>query len=97
MYKKIINDIWAKIKKFYYRNEPLTLSFSNFGSLTRPSSKELKEAVNILDRNNVDFEFDGEMTPEVALDYDLIKENWLLSWEKRRTKSSHLSKIRFLV
>ena len=24
----------------------------------------------------MDFEFDGEMTPEVALDYDLIKENY---------------------
>jgi malate dehydrogenase (oxaloacetate-decarboxylating)(NADP+) len=52
------------------------LSFSNFGSLSRPSSENLKQAVKILDARKVDFEFDGEMTPEVALDYDLIKENY---------------------
>ena len=52
------------------------MSFSNFGSLSRPSSKDLKEAVNILDKKQVDFEFDGEMTAEVALDYNLIKENY---------------------
>ena len=32
--------------------------------------------VKILNARKVDFEFDGEMTPEVALDYDLIKENY---------------------
>ena len=44
--------------------------------MSRPSSKDLKEAVDILDKKQVDFEFDGEMTPEVALDYELIKQNY---------------------
>ena len=36
----------------------------------------MKQAVKILAARKVDFEFDGEMTPEVALDYNLIKENY---------------------
>ena len=59
-----------------YKPRVALLSFSNFGNLSRPSSKDLKEAVNILEKKQVDFEFDGEMTPEVALDYELIKDNY---------------------
>jgi malate dehydrogenase (oxaloacetate-decarboxylating)(NADP+) len=43
------------------------LSSSNFGSSTNNESTIVKEAVRILESRNVDFEFDGEMTPEVAL------------------------------
>jgi malate dehydrogenase (oxaloacetate-decarboxylating)(NADP+) len=52
------------------------LSFSNFGNPIRPSSKNIRDAVNILIEREVDFEFDGEMTAEVALDHNLIKENY---------------------
>ena len=72
----IATGIANTVKSLGYTPRVALLSFSNFGSLTRPSSKNLKEAVNILNTRNVDFEFDGEMTPEVALDYDLIKENY---------------------
>ncbi len=64
------------VKNLGYTPRVALLSFSNFGSLSRPSSKNLKEAVEILGDRKVDFEFDGEMTPEVALDYDLIKTNY---------------------
>ena len=72
----IATGIANTVKDLGYKPRVALLSFSNFGSLTRPSSKELKEAVNILDKKKVEFEFDGEMTPEVALDYDLIKDNY---------------------
>ena len=72
----IATGIANTVKDLGYKPRVALLSFSNFGSLSRPSSKDLKEAVNILDKKQVDFEFDGEMTPEVALDYDLIKENY---------------------
>ena len=72
----IATGIANTVRSLGYTPRVALLSFSNFGSLTRPSSRNLKEAVNILNTRNVDFEFDGEMTPEVALDYDLIKENY---------------------
>jgi malate dehydrogenase (oxaloacetate-decarboxylating)(NADP+) len=72
----IATGIANTVRSLGYTPRVALLSFSNFGSLTRPSSKSLKEAVNILNTRNVDFEFDGEMTPEVALDYDLIRENY---------------------
>tara|TARA_Y100001968_G_C19426114_1_gene754444 strand:+ start:132 stop:2420 length:2289 start_codon:yes stop_codon:yes gene_type:complete len=72
----IATGIANTVKDLGYKPRVALLSFSNFGNLSRPSSKNLKEAVNILDKKQVDFEFDGEMTPEVALDYELIKDNY---------------------
>ncbi|MDC0226942.1 NADP-dependent malic enzyme [Alphaproteobacteria bacterium] len=72
----IASGIASTVKNLGYTPRVALLSFSNFGSLTRPSSENIKQAVNILDERKVDFEFDGEMTPEVALDYDLIKKNY---------------------
>ena len=34
---------------------------------------EARRAVEILQRRNVGFEFDGEMTADIALDFDLMK------------------------
>ena len=72
----IATGIANTVKNLGYTPRVALLSFSNFGSLSRPSSENLKQAVEILNDRKVDFEFDGEMTPEVALDYDLIKENY---------------------
>ena len=49
------------------------LSFSNFGQSQRPSIEPVREAVKVLDRKGVKFEYDGEMAADVALDYDLMK------------------------
>jgi len=49
------------------------LSFSSFGSLMRDRSCEVREAVEILDISDVDFEYDGEMAADVALNPDLMK------------------------
>ena len=43
------------------------LSFSTFGYPDSPRSKELRDAVRLLDERGVDFEFDGEMAADVAL------------------------------
>lgn len=43
------------------------LSFSTFGHPVTARSVELRKAVEILERNQVDFEFDGEMAADVAL------------------------------
>ena len=51
------------------------LSFSSFGNPMDPTSEELRAAVRLLDaareRGEVDFEFDGEMSPDIALDMSL--------------------------
>ncbi len=49
------------------------LSFSNFGNPMRPHADRIREAVQELDQQKVDFEYDGEMTADVALNKDLLK------------------------
>jgi malate dehydrogenase (oxaloacetate-decarboxylating)(NADP+) len=49
------------------------LSFSTFGNLMRSRSCEVREAVEILDASDVDFEYDGEMAADVALNPELMK------------------------
>jgi malate dehydrogenase (oxaloacetate-decarboxylating)(NADP+) len=44
------------------------LSYSTFGSQSSAAGTALQEAVAILDKRGVDFEYDGEMSPDVALD-----------------------------
>ena len=46
------------------------LSYSTFGNQHTELSDTMREAVKILDARNVDFEYDGEMSPDVALDDD---------------------------
>lgn len=72
----IASGIANTVKNLGYTPRVALLSFSNFGNPIRPSSKNIREAVNILIERKVDFEFDGEMTAEVALDHNLIKENY---------------------
>jgi malate dehydrogenase (oxaloacetate-decarboxylating)(NADP+) len=44
------------------------LSYSNFGNPDGERGRKMREAVAILDRKGVDFEYEGEMTADVALD-----------------------------
>jgi len=44
------------------------LSYSTFGNQHSALGDTMREAVKILDRRGVDFEYDGEMSPDVALD-----------------------------
>jgi malate dehydrogenase (oxaloacetate-decarboxylating)(NADP+) len=50
------------------------LSFSNFGNPPREKAERIREAVHVLDSRRVDFEYDGEMQANVALNYGLMKE-----------------------
>ncbi|MHA1544311.1 MAG: NADP-dependent malic enzyme [Alphaproteobacteria bacterium] len=49
------------------------LSYSNFGNPTRPMTKNIHEAVDILQSKNPDFEFEGEMMADVALNPDMAR------------------------
>ncbi len=48
------------------------LSFSTFGHPKAERAEKVQEAVGILDRMRVDFEYDGEMSADVALNRDLL-------------------------
>jgi len=44
------------------------LSYSTFGNPPGDRGEKVREAIRILDKKGVDFEYEGEMPPEVALD-----------------------------
>ena len=50
------------------------LSYSNFGQPMPQRTQGVRDAVAALDSRNVDFEYDGEMTPAVALNPVLMKQ-----------------------
>jgi malate dehydrogenase (oxaloacetate-decarboxylating)(NADP+) len=50
------------------------LSFSNFGNPKREKAERIRDAVAALDQREVDFEYDGEMQANVALDFELMRE-----------------------
>ncbi len=72
----IAYGIARTVKNLGYDPKVALLSFSNFGNPYGVKSKTIINAVNLLKKRKVDFEFDGEMSAETALDYDLIKENY---------------------
>jgi malate dehydrogenase (oxaloacetate-decarboxylating)(NADP+) len=47
------------------------LSHSTFGNPMHAGAEVMRNAVEILNRRGVDFEYDGEMSPDVALDPEL--------------------------
>src|SRR5260370_40037918 len=49
------------------------LSYANFGNPTGPDCERVRQAVALLDERRPDFEYDGEMSPDVALDARLMR------------------------
>jgi malate dehydrogenase (oxaloacetate-decarboxylating)(NADP+) len=56
------------VKLFGYEPKVAFLSHSTFGTPKTKATKNLRDAVEILKDKKVDFKFDGEMQPDVALD-----------------------------
>ncbi len=48
------------------------ISYSNFGNPSSERSDRMREAVSLLDARKVDFDYDGEMAADVALDPELL-------------------------
>ena len=57
-------------RKLGYEPRLALLAFSNFGQPPGERSERIQKAVRILDQRRVDFEYDGEMSPDVALSRD---------------------------
>jgi malate dehydrogenase (oxaloacetate-decarboxylating)(NADP+) len=49
------------------------VSFANFGNPMHGEAQRIRDAVTILGRRKVEFEFDGEMSVDVALNPELMK------------------------
>ncbi len=47
------------------------VSHSNFGNPMHPTGQNIRDAVALLDKRGVDFEYDGDMSPDVALEPSL--------------------------
>jgi malate dehydrogenase (oxaloacetate-decarboxylating)(NADP+) len=54
-------------RRLGYEPRVAMLAYSTFGQPTGERSERVREAVKILDRRRVDFEYDGEMAADVAL------------------------------
>lgn len=67
---KIAIQTANKVRQMGYEPRVAFLSFSNFGSALKTESERVKRAVEILDETKVDFEYEGEMTADVALNMD---------------------------
>ena len=59
-------------RRLGYEPRVAMLAFSNFGHPPGERSQRVQEAVRILDAKRVDFEYDGEMSAEVALNKEIM-------------------------
>ncbi len=60
-------------KTMGYSPRVALVSFSNFGNPMKEKAFRIREAAEILTSRNVDFEFEGEMSPDVALNQNLMQ------------------------
>ncbi len=59
-------------RRFGHEPRVALLSFSNFGNPPHERGDRVRDAVGILDGRDVDFEYDGEMSADVALNMELL-------------------------
>lgn len=59
-------------RRLGYEPRVAMLAYSTFGHPPGERSERVMEAVQILDRRRVDFEYDGEMAADIALNADLM-------------------------
>jgi malate dehydrogenase (oxaloacetate-decarboxylating)(NADP+) len=69
---EIATEAAGVARKLGYEPRLALLAFSTFGHPAGERSARVQEAVQILDRTRVDFEYDGEMAADVALNPDLM-------------------------
>lgn len=60
-------------RRMGYEPRVAMLAYSTFGHPAGERSERVQEAVKILDKRRVDFEYDGEMAADVALNADVMK------------------------
>ncbi len=63
----------AKARQMGHEPRVALLSFSNFGNPMRAQADRIRHAIQILDSRSVDFEYDGEMAADTALNFVLMR------------------------
>jgi len=69
----------AFARQFGHEPRVALLSHSNFGQPMTPNAQRIRDAVKILDSRKVDFEYDGEMAADTALNPDLRTQHYPFS------------------
>jgi malate dehydrogenase (oxaloacetate-decarboxylating)(NADP+) len=64
----------AKAREIGLAPRVALLSYANFGNPTGPDCERVRQAVALLDERRPNFEYDGEMSPDVALDARLMRQ-----------------------
>ena len=72
----IAEAIAGKARQMGHTPRVAILSFTNFGSPQSDITAEARRAIKMLDKRKPDFEYDGEMSADVALDYELMKSRY---------------------
>lgn len=62
-----------EVRNLGYDPRVAFISFSTFGNPKRKESQKMREAVAILDKRKVNFEYDGELAANVAINQSLLK------------------------
>jgi malate dehydrogenase (oxaloacetate-decarboxylating)(NADP+) len=76
MLADIAEGLASQARAFGHTPRVAICAFSNFGNPWMKTAQAAHHAVEILDQRQVTFEYDGEMSAEVALDYDLMQSNY---------------------
>jgi malate dehydrogenase (oxaloacetate-decarboxylating)(NADP+) len=63
-------------RRMGYEPRVAMLAYSTFGHPAGERSERVQEAVKMLDKRRVDFEYDGEMAADVALDFRLMRQQY---------------------
>jgi len=66
-------------RRMGYEPRVAMLAYSTFGQPYSERSERVQEAVRILDKRRVDFEYDGEMAADVALNHQLMQRQYPFS------------------
>ena len=70
----IAEEAAGMARRLGYEPRVAMLAYSTFGHPRGERSDRVREAVQILDRRRVDFEYDGEMAADVALNPSLMEQ-----------------------
>ncbi len=62
-----------KVRQMGHEPKVAFLAYSNFGNPMRARAEHIREAVKIMDSRNVDFEYEGELTADMALNVETRK------------------------
>ena len=76
-------------RKFGMEPRVALLAYSTFGQPRGERSDEVREAVAILDERQVDFEYDGDMAADVALNRELMQALSVLPPDRHRQRADH--------